>query len=118
METDIAGMVAFSRKRKHGVGACVDLCRNASSEVYTEKWKLRIWHGINEGTNQRCALRDQIIIFPSKRDCHDSGLISRHAADAIAVESSTIDEESRRICPAWRFDHDFIYGALNVPHFS
>src|SRR5215469_12486901 len=100
MEIDIGVMVAFSRKSKNGVGACVDLFRNPSSEVYAKKWKLRIWHGIDQGTHQRCTLLDQIVIFSSKRDNHNSGPISRHAADAIAVESSTIYKESGEICAA------------------
>src|ERR1022692_1980801 len=54
-----------------------------------------------------------VVLAPEGHD-HDLRFVARHAADAVAEESGTVDEEGRRESAALGFCHNFIPAPLEA----
>src|SRR5207245_1881005 len=71
-----------------------------------------IGYGIDQAADQRCALRNQLVVFAAKRNDPYVGVVAGHPGDAVAEESSAVDEESCSECTTGGFYHDFVRDAL------
>src|SRR5579859_3622462 len=107
-DVDVGVPVSLASESKDRVGSGIYFPGNPPREMHAEKWKARIRDRINQRTHQRSALWNQIIVFAAKWDDHRCWLVSRHAADAVAVKSRAINQCVRCERAAGRLDRDFI----------
>src|SRR5579859_4234567 len=107
-DVDVGVPVSLASESKDRVWPRVHFPADAPREVDAEKRKARIRDRINQRTHQRGALGNQIIVFAAKWDDHRGWLVSRHAANAVAVKSRAINQCVRCERAAGRLDRDFI----------
>ena len=104
-------MIAFALETEHGVRTGMDTAVDHASEVHSQKWKLRIRHGVDKVAHQVPALRFQLVVFAPER--YYAGLWSRagERGDTVTVQTSTINDAPSRQSPFGCF-HDGLCAAL------
>ena len=106
-QIEIGAFVALALEGEHGVRPGVDAALNPAREVHAKKGKFRIGHGIDESADQVLSLGNQIVVFSAKGHDPDFRLLSCHPADAITVQSGTIDHVFGGERSAGGLDHHF-----------
>src|SRR5436305_7044316 len=108
VEVNVLVPIAFACERKDRVGAGIDPVGDSTRKVDAEKREAWVRYRVDEGSDKMGTVGNKIVVFPTERHYHDAGIVTSHAADAIAVKSGTIDERFRGEGAARSF-HDNLF---------
>src|ERR1700730_547698 len=79
----IGSLITFAAKSEDGVWPGVHSAARTPREMNSETREPRIRHWINEPVHQRCALRNQVVVFAAKGNDHYLRIVACHARNAI-----------------------------------
>src|SRR5690242_5153075 len=84
MEVNVPVPIAFARERKDRVRAGVDRVSDSTRKVDAEKREAWVRYRVDEGSDKSGTVGNKIVVFPTERHDHHAGIVTSHAADAIA----------------------------------
>ena len=94
-QVEIGAPITLPFERQNGIRTSIDTTLDAPSEMHPKEGKFWVGYGIDESAYEVLSFANEVIIFATKWHDPDFGLLPCQAADAITMQSGTIDHISR-----------------------
>ncbi len=85
--------ISLPRECQYRIWTCFDTSADQAREMYTQKWKSRVGHRIDEIPDQILAAWNQGVIFTPERNDPRGVSGTSLSADAVTLQSRTINDE-------------------------
>ena len=87
-------VIAFTLEGKDGVWPGVNGTVNHFREMDPKEGEVRIRHGVDKCFDQVAFLRDELVIFTTKRDNFRARIGATSARDPVAEQAATVDHKA------------------------